>query len=106
MDVMVAKHYWNELKRDIPNFYYRINAIENSKTSFGFLLSASETNKTNREIGKFLEKFFDENKDNIDVIVKKSQKYLAKEVNAENFNIVKSYDNVIYLRMVSHINRD
>ena len=89
MDVLVAKHFWNELKRDIPNFNYRINAIQNSKTSFGFLLSASERNKTNRDIGKFLEKFFDENQDNIDVIVKKSQKYLAKEVNIENFNRMK-----------------
>ena len=88
MDILVAKHYWNELKRDIPNFYYRLNAIENSKTSFGFLFSASERNTTNREMGKFLEKFFDENKDNVDVIVKKSYKYLAKEVRVGHFVVL------------------
>ena len=87
MDVLVAKHYWNEMKKEIPYFYYRINAIENSKTSFGFLFSSSERNTTNREMGKYLEKFFDENKDNIDVIVKKSYKYLTKEVDFGNFDI-------------------
>ena len=80
MDLLVMKYYWNELKNDIPNFHFRLNAIENSKTSFGFLFSASETNATNRELGKFLEKFFDENRDNIDVIVKRSHNYLTKKV--------------------------
>lgn len=80
MDILVVKHYWERLNKDIPNFYYRLNAIENSKTTFGFLFSASETNATNRVFGKFLENFFDENQDNVDVIVKRAHNYLTKKV--------------------------
>lgn len=80
MDVFVLKYYWNELIKDIPNFSCRLEAVENTKTSFGFLFSMSETNQTNRELGMFLENFFKENQDNTDVIVKRAHSYVNKKV--------------------------
>ena len=80
MDILVMKYYWTDLKKDIPALHYRLNAFTNSETSFGILFSQSEDNTTNQALGKFLENFFLENRDNIDVIIKMAEKDVTRPV--------------------------
>eukprot|EP00112_Aurelia_sp_Birch-Aquarium-sp1_P005385 Seg1611.1 transcript_id=Seg1611.1/GoldUCD/mRNA.D3Y31 product="putative potassium channel protein YugO" protein_id=Seg1611.1/GoldUCD/D3Y31 len=104
IDSLVLKYYREDLENSgIPNLHIRPNAVLNTDTSYGMAFSFSESNSTNKKWSTFLEEFFLENIDNLDVMLQKAGQNLpsAMHVSSNELAGTKSIFNspVIYKRL-------
>ena len=81
MDSLILKHYAEDLENSIANFYSRSNVLKNSPTSYGILFAYDHvSNQTNAMWASFLSGFFDENRDNLDLMLQLAEEQLPVSV--------------------------
>ncbi len=80
LDVLVLRHYWDDLKADIKDIRVRQNAVKNSQTTYGFLFAYEVQNATNKNWSTFLSAFFNDNHDNTEILIYNAMKKLPKKV--------------------------
>ncbi|XP_065060053.1 uncharacterized protein LOC135687428 [Rhopilema esculentum] len=109
MDSLILKHYAEDLENSITNFYSRSNVLENSPTSYGILFAYDHvSNHTNAMWASFLSGFFDENRDNLDLMLKLAEEQLPMSLHTAHDHINSSpkslfNDPVVYTRLFQYV---